>query len=261
MTVLMHIEDLTLRTASRTLLTALRVDITSGERWGLLGKNGAGKTTLLHTLANLRLPAEGHITIQGSDLSKLKQREIAQRIGLLFQDQIDALPASVLETALLGRHPHARGRLFDNEADLVSARESLSRLGLLELETREVSSLSGGERQRLALATLLAQKPNLLLLDEPSNHLDLGFQTNLIELLRREVSSEEAAAQDRALVVATHDINLAARLCNKIILLDGKGNARVGATHEVLTRENLSAAYDCDIAKIESEDRTLFYPH
>lgn len=259
MSVVLSTHEITLLAGERTLCRDLSISLARGERWGLLGRNGAGKTTLLHTLARLRRPAAGRIVLEGQALSTLSQGEIARSVGLLLQDQTDALPATVLETALLGHHPHAKSRLFDDDEDLQSARQALDLLGLTQLAARKVSTLSGGERQRLALATLLTQAPRLLLLDEPSNHLDLGFQSTLVSLLRAATEPADSDA-GATLLMATHDINLAARLCNRIILMDGKGAALAGTASEILTLENLTHAYDCEIRAAQGDGRTLFYP-
>ena len=271
MTPLLTANSLSLRAGSRTLCCDLSFRINTGERWGLLGKNGAGKTSLLHTLAGLRTPAAGDVLLGEQNLSTLSSAHIALHIGLLLQESVDALPSTVIETALLGRHPHARGRLFDNSKDLGLAYESLRQLGIESLASRAVTSLSGGERQRLALAMLLAQQPRLLLLDEPSNHLDLGFQTQLITLLLSQVGGKSETTRElsapnhpthkeAAVIMATHDINLAARVCDNIVLMVSDAETLVGSTEEILTEETLGRAYDCPIARVEHKGRTLFYP-
>lgn len=258
MSVLMAVDAVTLQAGKRILCNKLSMRLFSGQRWGLLGKNGAGKTTLLHTLAGLNRPKLGSIKLGDAELSSLTPAQRASSLGLLLQDQDDALPATVLETALLGRHPHAAGRLFDSDEDRAEAREALAKLGIAKLEARAVNTLSGGERQRLALAMLLVQKPQLLLLDEPSNHLDLGFHTPLIATLRQAVATPQC--RKAALVMATHDINLAAQLCDQIVLLDGAGTAMIGATADILTAANLSEAYSCRIDSVEHEGKIFFYP-
>jgi iron complex transport system ATP-binding protein len=147
----------------------------------------------------------------------------------------------------------------------------LRQLGIESLASRAVTSLSGGERQRLALAMLLAQQPRLLLLDEPSNHLDLGFQTQLITLLLSQVGGKSEATtelsapnhhtpKEAAVIMATHDINLAARVCDNIVLMVSDVETLVGSAEEILTEETLGRAYDCPIARVEHKGRTLFYP-
>jgi len=268
MTSLLTADNLLLRAGHRTLCSGLSLKVEQGQCWGLLGKNGAGKTSLLHTLAGLRKPAEGTVLLGETPLADLRPAHIAEKIGLLLQESVDALPSTVLETALLGRHPHTKGRLFDDAEDLAIAYEALSKLGIESLAPRTVDSLSGGERQRLALAMLLAQRPRLLLLDEPSNHLDLGFQTPLINLLlsqangsqRKTAPPSDNVSSGAAVIMATHDINLAARVCDNIVLMIGDGETLVGNALDVLTEDNLGKAYDCPIARVKHEGRTLFYP-
>lgn len=163
--------------------------------------------------------------------------------------------AGALISVLLGRHPHVQTLLRDDPADIEIAKKVLNDLDLEEFSERQVDTLSGGERQRLALAMLMAQTPRLFLLDEPSNHLDVAFQVKLLSVLEKRMAEQSAS-----LLMATHDINLAARFCDKIILLTRDGGILTGSRQEVLTDENLSEAYDCPIRSIVSDDFVLFYP-
>ncbi len=173
---LLAADGLSLSVPGRVLCRDLSMTVKAGERWTILGPNGAGKTTLLLTLAGLHPPDAGAVFLDGAPLSELPRRRVAQRLGLLPQESHDPFPATVLETALLGRHPHLhplRGEGPQNRSRAIEALRSVDLHGLLE---RDAASLSGGERRRLALATLLTQDPQLLLLDEPTNHLDLRHQ-------------------------------------------------------------------------------------
>jgi iron complex transport system ATP-binding protein len=258
MTTLLNVQGLTLHAGSRRLIDNLSFTVEAGQRWGILGRNGAGKTTLLHTLAGLREADQGAIEVANKPLAQWGKGELACLIGLLQQDHQDALPATVMETALLGRHPHAQGRFFDSGEDRKLAEQALATLGILDLADRQLVSLSGGERQRLALAMLLAQQPTLLLLDEPSNHLDLGFHSRLVELLRTETAFD-GAGRPRSALLATHDINLAARLCDHFVLMLSDGETLAGPAKTVLTAEYLSQAYDCEIAQAQAQTGPLFY--
>ncbi|MGM0633741.1 MAG: ABC transporter ATP-binding protein [Pseudomonadota bacterium] len=220
------------------------LDLTAhrGDCIGILGRNGTGKTTLLHTLAGLRPPALGSLTLSGRAPRHWPRRALARHVGIVFQHHTDEMPATVMETALLGRFPHSRAWRWESDHDHQVAGLALEEMGLLALAHRQVHSLSGGERQRLALAALLAQSPRVMLLDEPGNHLDIGFQLRSLERLR-----EQAVRQEAALLFATHDINLAARYCNRILLLDGSGQHRSGTAREVLTEADLGRAYQCRV--------------
>lgn len=252
---ILTIDSLTLQLGDKRLCNELSLEITAGQTWGLLGRNGAGKTTLLHSILGIHKPRAGKILIEGSDLDGLGRRELAIRVGMLFQEGSNSLPATVLETAMLGRHPHSQSILGDDADDLAVARNALAAFDLAELSQRQVDSLSGGEKQRLALAMLIAQQPRLYLLDEPSNHLDIAFQTRMLSILGK------IARQDGAsLLMATHDINLAARFCDSIVLMLPDGEHKSGPAQEILNEELLSRAYQCPIRQIKEGNLALFYP-
>ena len=251
----LELNSLSLRIGHTQVCTNLNLRLQENQRWGLLGKNGVGKTTLLHSLISLVPVQSGEILIDGNALKDIPRRQLAAAVGILFQHGISELPATVMETVLLGRHPHVQSLLRDDPEDLKIAADALQDLKLSNLADRQVDTLSGGERQRLALAMLIAQTPGLFLMDEPSNHLDLVFQVELLALLDRTLKQHSAA-----LMMATHDINLAARFCDHIILLMGEGEFVKGSTREVLTTENLSRAFNCEIGTVETDGRTFFYP-
>jgi iron complex transport system ATP-binding protein len=226
--------------------------IEPGQCWAILGRNGAGKTTLLHTLAGLRAPSAGSIELDGRSLSGYTQRELARFRGLLPQDDNDAFPASALETALVGRHPHLGRWQWEGMDDLRIAREALTAVDMAGTELRDVRTLSGGERRRIALAALLAQQPRLFLLDEPSSHLDLTHQVALLDRLTVLARSEQ-----RAVIMALHDVNLAARCCDHVLLLDG-GEAVAGSTQELLTEARLSELYRITLQRLSGPRGDVF---
>lgn len=239
----------------RVLCEGFSLQIQAGDRYGLLGPNGSGKTSLLNCLLGMNQPAKGTISLLSRELGQWPSRKLAQSLGMLFQEQNDTMPATVLETVLLGRHPHASHWLFEQTEDISLARQSLEQLGLSALESRDIRSLSGGERQRLAIASLLCQDPSLYLLDEPSNHLDLAFQVKALQLLVERTKEKEAA-----LIMATHDINLAARFCNKILLMTGDSQIVAGGLKEVLSEERLSQAFNHPVRAINTDAGPYFFP-
>ena len=228
---------LSLVVAGRTLVSGLDFDVRAGEQWVVIGPNGAGKTTLVGTLAGLRSPASGEIRYDGKPVAALAPRERARIRGFLPQDSVDHFPASVLETALVGRHPHLGRWQWESAADIDRARSALASFGLGGLDARDARTLSGGERRRLALAALVAQDPRLLLLDEPSSHLDLGQQVAALDTLA-------ALAQDggRAIVMVLHDLHLALRYADHAIALAG-GRAFAGAAAKILSAPMLSEIF------------------
>lgn len=252
---LMTIRDLSLSCDQRLLCDRLNLTIDTGDCIAVLGPNGSGKTSLLHTLAGLQKIQRGEILLQRKHLTAWTRTELAKKIGLLFQTSRDDMPATVMETILLGRLPHQRGWQTTNAEDWRICTDALEKMGLQALADQEISRLSGGERQRVAIAALIAQSPLVYLLDEPTNHLDVSFQIHTMELL-----SQLAAAQQRAMIMATHDINLAARFCDKVVLLCGQGHVVTGTLNEVMTEALLSEAFAFDIRCIHNDEQRWFYP-
>lgn len=251
----LELNSLSLSIAQKTLCHKLSLKIDGNQRWGLLGKNGVGKTTLLHAIMGLTPHQGGEILVNAKELGSLSRQQLAVTMGILFQHSGSDLPATVFETVLLGRHPHVQSLLKDDPVDIEIALHAMAQLKLTELADRQITSLSGGERQRLSLAMLMAQAPQLYLLDEPSNHLDVAFQVELLTLLDNKIREQSAS-----LLMATHDINLAARFCDNIVLLLGDGDYIAGTKDEVLNAENLSVAFDCQIRKIEENCQCFYFP-
>jgi iron complex transport system ATP-binding protein len=254
MTVL-ELDRLEIRIGDQVICHDLTLQLADGEVLGVLGRNGVGKTTLLHTLMDFRQPANGSVRIQGQELQRFERQQLAREVGLLFQESDNTMPATVLETVLLGRHPYSESLLWDSAEDLALCRNTLALLGLDELECRQVSTLSGGEKQRLAIALLLAQDPTVFLLDEPSNHLDIDHQIKVLELLTQKTRDNNAA-----MVMASHDINLVSRFCDRVLLLLGDGDTLAGPTSSVLNTDTLELAFQCRVAHTRIGGRDYFLP-
>ncbi len=251
---LLTLDDLVIHIPERPPGSPLNLAVAPGECWGILGPNGVGKTTLLHTLAGLRAPHRGEVRLGGEPLARLGRQGVARRLALVFQDHHDGFPATVLETALIGRHPYLRAWDVESPEDTAIAAEALARVDLAGLEHRLIATLSGGERQRLAIATALTQTPELFLLDEPTNHLDLHHQTRVLALVHAEV------ARGRAAVLSLHDINLAARHCDRLLLLYPDGQACWGPTAEMLVPEALERLYGQPLATGSVAGQPVFVP-
>lgn len=233
---------------------ALDLSLEPGQVWGVLGPNGAGKTTLLHTLAGLRPTRAGEVMLGGQRLSQLRRRQVAQQLGLIFQERLDGFPATVLETALVGRHPYLSPWRMEGGEDLRIATEALARLDVGHLSERLVSTLSGGERQRVAIATVLTQAPQIWLADEPTNHLDLHHQAEVMALLA------EQAAAGQTVLMCLHDLNLAARWCDHLLLLYPDGEACWGPAAGILVPEALERLYGQRLATAEIDGAPVFVP-
>ncbi len=252
---LLELRNLSISIGTKTVCEDLSLKIGAGQCWGILGQNGIGKTTLLQTLAGLRPPDHGEILLKGAPLLQLHTRMIAREIGVLFQDNRELFPSTVLESALIGRHPYLKRWQWENQEDIDKALRTLQTMELDGMAHRDVSTLSGGEHQRLQIATLLIQNPNLSLLDEPINHLDLRHQIQALKTL-----TQHLCQPDRALVMVLHDVNLAARFCDHVLLVCGEGIINQGRTDEILTLENLDNLYGYPLRQLETGGRAVFIP-
>ncbi|MCP1315960.1 MULTISPECIES: ABC transporter ATP-binding protein [unclassified Halomonas] len=232
----------------------LELEIAPGQVWGVLGPNGAGKTTLLHTLAGLHAPRSGGVFLDGEPLGALGRREVARRLGLVFQERMDGFPATVFEAVMMGRHPYLSLFQRENAGDGERVEAALCAFDLAGFERRLVSSLSGGERQRVALATLYAQDPAVWLLDEPTNHLDLHHQSAVMALLG------ERAAHGRTVMMCLHDVNLAARWCSHALLLHPDGEAEAGPVDDLLELAALERLYRQPLSAAEIDGAPVFMP-
>lgn len=254
-TALLQTADVDISIDGKCFARALTLNVEPGQCWCILGRNGVGKTTLLHTLAGLHTPAAGVITLEGASLQALPRKHIAQRLGVLFQDQEDRFPATVMETVLQGRHPHLRGWQWETETDRDIALEALAQVDLVAFSERDVQTLSGGERQRVAIATLLAQQPRLLLLDEPTNHLDLHHRIHILQQLR-----DHGQRNGAAIIMVLHDINLAARFCDHALLMSGDAEIHLGRCSDILQTSLLETAFNHPLTAIETARGRAWLP-
>lgn len=244
--------DLDIEVAGRVLVRALNFAAKPGSMTCLLGRNGAGKTLTLHTLCGLRPRARGEIRIGPRRLEEWPRRELAQRLGLVSQLTEDPFPSTVLQTALIGRHPHIGFWQWENDADRELAASALAAVGMNDFADREIDTLSGGERRRVAIATLLAQDPQVLMLDEPINHLDPHHQLDTLRLLRAKADA------GRAVVVSLHDAGLAARFCDRALLLFGDGEWSCGTVAQTLTAGNVSRLYGVTVRELSWDSGRTF---
>ncbi|MDH5766873.1 MAG: ABC transporter ATP-binding protein, partial [Gammaproteobacteria bacterium] len=215
---LLEIQNLDISIATTQVCNKLNLTIEPGQVWAILGRNGIGKTTLLHTLAGLREADGGEIFIHQDNIKQLNRKQVAQKIGLLLQHHEDAFPTSILETVLIGRHPYIPNWQWESAMDKQLAMNALEQVELQHMAHRQTNQLSGGERQRVAIATLLTQNPEILLLDEPNSHLDLNYQVKLLDHI-----CQYARENNQAVIMSLHDINLAARFADHLIFLHGEG--------------------------------------
>jgi iron complex transport system ATP-binding protein len=245
--------QLQLRRGSRILCAPFDLQVDAGQCWGILGSNGSGKTTLLHTLAGLHVEYSGRIYLDSSPIDQIPRKHFARQVGLLPQINEESFPGTVLETALTGRHPHLKPWQWESEQDRQLAHDALTRVDLPGFEQRNLLSLSGGERRRLYIATLLAQQPQLYLLDEPANHLDLRHQHQILGHLQ-----QLAGEDQKSVIMVLHDPNLAVRYCDHVLLMYEDGKVEGGTSKSLMTEDRLGELYGYPIRKIESDQGSFF---
>jgi len=214
-----------------------------GEILAILGPNASGKSTLLKLVAGALQPLSGRVLLNGFVTHSLSPKIRAQRIAVVQQDSRLLFPSRAWEFVLQGRHPYGRPMRFETEDDVIIARNALAQVGAEHLSDRWMDQISGGEKQRVILARALAQQPLLLLLDEPTLHLDIGAQVDLLDALRR------LAAQNRyTVVVVTHELNLAAEYADQVVLLQRGKSLRIGPPASVYQRELLEQVFQTPLS-------------
>ncbi len=242
-----HVEGLSFAYNGVPALEDILLEIEQGELLALVGPNGSGKSTLLKLIAGVLRAKHGVVYLDLQEITKLPPREIARRLAALEQERHVGFDFTVREIVEWGRHPH-RGRLAPwTERDERAVQNALTLMGLEALSGRLISELSGGERQRVFLAMALAQEPEVLLLDEPTAHLDLKYQLELLELIRRLVDDDGLTV-----VAALHDLNWAARYADRVAVLSQGRLVACGPPPEIFTPELIRKVWKVTVQVIES---------
>jgi len=222
----------------KKVLQDISFEVPEGDFLGIIGPNGAGKTTLFRAITRILKPWQGTIQFEGKDIFSISRFVLAQQVATMLQMLAMPFSFTVEDFVLMGRYPHL-GRLKNpGETDLAIVRESLELTDTLSLRERTLNELSGGERQRVILAQALAQRPKLLLLDEPTAHLDIGHQIQILDLVRK------LNRQKRLTIITVlHDLNLAAEYCDHLLLLNEGSIHTHGKPQDVLTYQNIEQVY------------------
>ena len=235
-------ENITVRYGTRTVVQNLSFELKEGQWLMLIGPNGAGKSTLIETIAG-GVPYAGRISLAGQDIRTFKSSELARKIGVLAQKNAVSYAYSVEEVVGLGRYAHASGFLTsrDDEGEQ-SIERALALTGLTELRRASVLTLSGGELQRTFLAQVFAQNPQILILDEPANHLDLVYQKHIFSLIETWLKQP-----GRAVISVVHDLSLAKAYGTHAVLMHHGQCAAQGKIGDVMTAERLKTVYEMDV--------------
>jgi iron complex transport system ATP-binding protein len=238
----LEIKDVDAYYGSVKVLESVDFSAAQGELLGILGPNGSGKTTLLRTIARILKPRTGAILLDGKHVLQMKDKEFSRTFATVPQDTAINFEFSALDIVLMGRNPHLRRLELESEKDIAIARRCMELTNCWQLAERPVTELSGGERQLVIIARALTQEPRVLLLDEPTSHLDINYQIEIMELLKHLTSHESLI-----IIAVIHDLNLAAQYCDRLVLLRNGTIIAIGSQYEVLTAENIKAAFGADV--------------
>jgi iron complex transport system ATP-binding protein len=232
----------------RIVLRELSFAIKKGEFAGVIGPNGSGKTTLLRAITGFLPFLKGTISLEGEETRHMGRRSLAQKVAVVTQAPDIMPPFSVEEFVLLGRVPHWGGfQLLETTKDRAIAEGAMEMAGIGDLRERRMGELSGGERQLVFVARALAQTPHLLLLDEPTAHLDIGHQVQIMDLLR-ELNREGSLT----IIVVLHDLTLAGLYCDRLILLNEGRLRAIGSPQGVLTKKVIEEVYQTQVTVTET---------
>ncbi|MDR0523094.1 MAG: ABC transporter ATP-binding protein [Candidatus Methanoplasma sp.] len=247
--VTIEVDSLTYNYDSRAVLDAVSLSVGKGEIVGVLGPNGCGKTTLLKNLNRNLSPHGGCVLADGSDLEAMSKREIARKIAVVPQTNEIRFSFTVEDIVKMGRMPFQESFRGESSEDMRIVRDAMERTGLTPLAKRYINTMSGGERQRAILARALAQSPEVILMDEPTLHLDVNMQFEVLDLIR-DLSRERSLT----VVIVSHDLPMAARYCDRVVLIHGHRVLAAGPPEEVLTAENMRKVFKVD-AELEDDPR------
>lgn len=251
---ILEISSLIVGYNKKTVIDDLSFKISSGTFYGIIGPNGAGKSTLFRAASGVLKPWKGSVKLKGKDIYHISRRELASLVAAVPQFQETFFPFRVKEFVQMGRYPK-RGRfgMFQN-SDHQVIEEALMSMGLESLIDKRIDKLSGGELQRVHISQALAQEPEILMLDEPTSHLDIGHQTNVLNLIKKRCLSTGIPV-----LMIAHDLNLAAAYCDRLLLIENGRVFAEGTPSEVLTKNNIENVYKTSVKIITEE--SLKYPY
>ena len=245
--VTLEIQNISLNYGQNSVIKELSFQMYTGELLGLVGPNGCGKTSIIKSLSRVFTPTSGRILLGGKDMQRIVRNELARLIGVVPQNPSLPETFTVFEVVILGRNPHMGLLSGETARDIAIVWQAMERTGITHLAKRRIGELSGGEKQRVTIARVLAQEPQVILMDEPTANLDIAQQMDILDLITGMCHEKNTAS-----LIAIHDLNIAAQYCSRIIMLkDGELYAG-GTPSEVITADNVREVFGAD---------TTIYPH
>ena len=238
---------------STSVLENISLELDRSEILGIVGPNGTGKSTLIRCIDQILKPQQGTILLDENDITTMNRMEIARKMGYVPQSTTRVFPASVVDTVLMGRRPHLGWK--SSEEDMDKVLEILELLGIVEFAMKDFNEISGGQQQKVLIARALAQEADVLLLDEPTSNLDIRHQLEVMEILKDIVRKNGISA-----VMAIHDLNLASRYTDRILMMNGGRIFAAGDPASVLTVENIKRAYGVEVLVKSDGERPYIIP-
>lgn len=254
---IVSIKDLSFKYDKSDILKHISLDVLQGSFISILGPNGSGKTTLLKNISNTLKPYNGNVIIEQQDIRKIKHKELAQKLAVVHQSAEVHFDFSVYNVVMMGRFPYLKRFQAESKRDEEIVQEAMVSTSVWDLKDKSISEISGGERQRVFIARALTQQPKVLLLDEPISHLDIKYQIEILDLCKR-LNKE----QDITVITTLHDINMASRYSDYIVLLKEGNIKEVDVPEKTLTEQNIEDVYGIkvDLIKRSEDDRPIILP-
>lgn len=250
-----RLDNVTFAYDRMAVLKDLSITIEENEFWAVIGPNGSGKSTFLKLISGCLKPRKGRITINNKHVKSFTSRQMAGILSIVHQEFVPVFGFSVMETVLMARYSRQKGPLFESLQDRIASENALKATETLEFADRSLDHLSGGERQRVFIARALAQETPIVLLDEPTSHLDLKHQIQVFDLLKKTQIEHK-----KTIILVTHDINLAAQYCDKVLLLGRSGIHKEGKPEEILNTGQIEAVFDVKGFHGIIQKRNFFIP-
>lgn len=249
---MIQLQQLTFQYGARSIVDRLDCTFAGNAIYGIIGPNGAGKSTLLQLIAGVRKPSSGQVLLEQRPIGELPRRQLAQRIAVLQQGGLPTLGFTVKEVVAMGRFPYQNWLGSERSDATALIDEAIEATGLTHLANRTLEQLSGGERQRAALAKVFVQQPDILLLDEPTTYLDIGYQQMIMELVK-----QWQRKQQLLVIAVMHDLNIAALYCDQLLALRGGSIIAAGTAEQVLIPEHIASLYEVEALMVNHPQQNV----